>query len=90
LFFNKKNTIGLLSHPLFLLVIGAIISSIIIPVYTNQWQNYQKELEIKSKLAEEISRSFFIQNFLHILFLIPMDMVLINRWNLLSLNQIKH
>jgi hypothetical protein len=29
----------------------------IIPVYTNQWQNYQKELEIKSMLAEEISTS---------------------------------
>jgi hypothetical protein len=55
--FNKKNIIRFLSHPLFLLVIGAIISSIIIPVYTNQWQNYQKELEIKSKLAEEISTS---------------------------------
>lgn len=47
----------MLSHPLFLLVIGAIISSMIIPVYTNQWQNYQKELEIKSMLAEEISTS---------------------------------
>ena len=57
MFFNKKNIIRFLSHPLFLLVIGAIISSIIIPVYTNQWQNYQKELEIKSKLAEEISTS---------------------------------
>jgi hypothetical protein len=55
--FNKKSIIRFLSHPLFLLVIGAIISSIIIPVYTNQWQNYQKELEIKSKLAEEISTS---------------------------------
>jgi hypothetical protein len=57
LFFNKKNIIKCLSHPLFLLVVGAIISSIIIPIYTNQWQNYQKELEIKSKLAEEISTS---------------------------------
>jgi hypothetical protein len=47
----------LLSHPLFLLIIGAVISSIIIPVYSNQWQNYQKELEIKSKLAEDISTS---------------------------------
>ena len=55
--FNTKNIIRFLSHPLFLLVIGAIISSIIIPIYTNQWQNYQKELEIKSKLAEEISTS---------------------------------
>jgi hypothetical protein len=55
--FNKKNILRFFSHPLFLLVIGAIISSMIIPVYTNQWQNYQKELEIKSMLAEEISTS---------------------------------
>ena len=49
------NTISkVLSHPILLLVTGAIISSLIIPYYTKSWQDYQKELEIKSEIARSI------------------------------------
>jgi hypothetical protein len=45
------------SHPLVLLIAGAIISSIAIPYYTRQWQDHQKELELKTDLAEKLSRA---------------------------------
>lgn len=46
-----------LSHPLILLLIGAFISSILVPSLTRQWQNHEKELEMKSGLVEEITNS---------------------------------
>ena len=49
-----KNT---LSHPFVLLIIGAGISGLLIPHITNQWQNHQKELELKTDLASEISKA---------------------------------
>ncbi|MGE5705668.1 MAG: hypothetical protein ACM3XP_02995 [Nitrososphaerales archaeon] len=47
----------LLSHPFSLLIVGAIISSLIIPYYTKSWQDYQKELEIKSTIISSISKA---------------------------------
>ena len=49
-----KNT---LSHPFVLLMIGAGISGLLVPHITNQWQNHQKELELKTDLASEISKA---------------------------------
>ena len=40
-----------------LLIMGAIISSLLIPYYTRQWQDYQKELELKTDIAGEISKA---------------------------------
>ncbi len=48
---------NLFSHPFILLILGAIISSIVIPQYTNQWQNYQKEIELKTNLANDINKA---------------------------------
>jgi hypothetical protein len=48
----------LVSNPLLLLVAGGIISGLLIPYITNQWQNHQKELEIKTDLVGRISESF--------------------------------
>jgi hypothetical protein len=45
------------SHPLVLLIVGAIISSILIPWFTRGWQNYQQELEIKKELVGDISEA---------------------------------
>jgi len=45
-----------MSHPFLLLVAGTIVSSIIIPDFTRQWQNNQKQLELKTNLADEIRR----------------------------------
>jgi len=48
---------GLLVHPLLLLIVGALLSSLLIPSITQRWQNHQKELEIKTNLASQISES---------------------------------
>lgn len=46
-----------LSHPLLLLLVGAIISSYLIPALTRRWQDHQKELELRTTLVGEISES---------------------------------
>jgi hypothetical protein len=46
-----------MSHPFLLLVAGTIVSSIIIPDFTRQWQNNQKQLELKTNLADEINKA---------------------------------
>ncbi len=46
-----------LSHPLLLLVVGALLSSYIIPSITRKWQERQKELELKTNLVKEISQA---------------------------------
>lgn len=54
---NRKKIYSSLHHPLLLLIIGALISSYIIPFYTRAWQDHQKELELKTDLVGEISNS---------------------------------
>jgi hypothetical protein len=49
---------NILSNPLLLLVVGGTISGLLIPYITTQWQNHQKELEIKTDLLRRISGSF--------------------------------
>ena len=46
-----------LSHLLVLLLIGASISSYLIPAFTRRWQDHQKELELKTSLISQISES---------------------------------
>jgi hypothetical protein len=52
---SKGAILKSLSHPLLLLIVGAIITSLIIPNFTRQWQDHQKELELKTNLVSEIS-----------------------------------
>jgi hypothetical protein len=48
----------LLSNPFLLLIVGAIVSSLVIPSITSKWQdNHQKELEIKTDLVGRISQA---------------------------------
>lgn len=54
---TKTQIAKALAHPFMLLIIGAIISSLLIPYYTRQWQDYQKELELKTDIAGEISKA---------------------------------
>ncbi len=49
--------VALLSHPLFLLVVGAILSRLFIPWITRRWQHTQKELELKTELVADISEA---------------------------------
>src|SRR5262245_57180663 len=51
---NYKKYYEALQHPLLLLLVGALISSWIIPSFTRQWQDHQKELELKSDLVGKI------------------------------------
>jgi len=43
------------THPLVILIVGAMISSLLIPRITKRWQDHQKELEIKINLITKIS-----------------------------------
>jgi hypothetical protein len=54
---SKERLKTVSSNPMLLLIVGAIISSIIIPSYTRQWQDHQKELELKTNLADEINKA---------------------------------
>jgi hypothetical protein len=40
---------------MFLLLLGATISGLLIPSITQRWQNHQKELDVKSRLVGETS-----------------------------------
>jgi len=46
-----------LSHPLLLIIVGALISSYLIPALTRRWQDHWKELELKVSLLSRISKS---------------------------------
>jgi Divergent InlB B-repeat domain len=52
-------TARVLSHPLVLLLIGAAITSYVIPLLTRRWQEHQKELELKVDLVTQISDSVY-------------------------------
>ena len=49
--------LGVLKHPLFLLLAGTIIGSIVVPRITDQWQDRQKENDLKQSLLEQVSTS---------------------------------
>src|SRR2546423_1428624 len=67
---SLRSLVRALAHPLVLLLVGAAVSSYLIPSFTRRWQDHQKELELKSALASEISRSVtdFVLNvqFVHV------------------------
>jgi hypothetical protein len=54
---KEINFKDLFSSQLFLLIVGAIISSLLIPWFFQIWQNQQTELEIKTNLISKISES---------------------------------
>lgn len=46
-----------LKHPLVLVVLGGVFTALLIPQVTREWQDRQREQEIKQSLLEEISTS---------------------------------
>jgi hypothetical protein len=46
-----------LKHPLLLLLVTALISNYLIPRITRRWQDYQKEIELKTTIVSEISEA---------------------------------
>jgi hypothetical protein len=49
--------VQVLRHPLFIAVAAAVLGSILIPQITREWQDRQKENDLKQSLLEEISTS---------------------------------
>lgn len=49
--------VELLKHPLTVLLVGALISGLLIPAFTQRWQNHRKALEIKTELVSDLSKS---------------------------------
>jgi hypothetical protein len=46
-----------LAHPLTLLIVGALLSSLLIPSWTKQWQDRQSELQVKIDLINQLNSS---------------------------------
>ena len=44
-----------LGHPLVVLAIGAVLTGLLIPQFTQRWQDQRKALEIKADLIERVS-----------------------------------
>jgi hypothetical protein len=53
----KIEVYQLLKHPVFLLLMTALVSSYLIPKITKRWQDHQKEMELKTSFVSEISES---------------------------------
>lgn len=53
----RAKTSAFLQHPLTLLLIGAVLSSYLIPSWTRQWQNQQAELGTKVEIVNSVDRS---------------------------------
>lgn len=54
---KKDNPFEFFQHPLVILLVGSIISGVLIPFFTKNWQNHQKSLDIKNDLVTEISKT---------------------------------
>lgn len=54
---KKRSLLGVLSHPLVTLIVGAVLTSLLIPTLTRQWQDHQKELEVKTALVTDINEA---------------------------------
>lgn len=59
-----------LSHPLVLLFFGALLSGLLIPFITRNWQDRAKSLEIKTELVSELSEAtmgmLMVTQFVHL------------------------
>src|SRR5689334_1621263 len=56
-YLRKDHIKRVISHPFLILILGAIISSLIFPYFTRQWQDNQKQLELKTALADDINKA---------------------------------
>jgi hypothetical protein len=46
---------GFLKHPLLILLVGASISALFVPVFTRRWQDHQRALDIQTSLVEQMA-----------------------------------
>jgi hypothetical protein len=52
---EQRGVAGWLRHPLVVALVSALIASILIPLFTRQWQDRQKELDLKRDLVQQIA-----------------------------------
>lgn len=52
-----RRSLSLFAHPLVLLLVGVLVTSVLVPRFTRQWQNRDKELDVKTTLVADISES---------------------------------
>ncbi len=45
----------MLSHPLTLLLVGGVLTSLVVPGVTRSWQDHEKALAVKSALVEDLT-----------------------------------
>jgi hypothetical protein len=66
---SRRATAGrILSHPLLLLSLGALISTLIVPSLTQRWQDHQRALDVQTALVADISEAS--ETFLQRLFIV--------------------
>jgi hypothetical protein len=54
---DRGRIAGWLAHPLVVAALSALLASVLIPLFTRQWQDRQKELDLKRSLVESIAGS---------------------------------
>lgn len=54
---DRGRVAGWLAHPLVVTAVSALLASVLIPLFTRQWQDRQKELDLKRNLVETIAGS---------------------------------
>ncbi|MGB9168744.1 MAG: hypothetical protein WCB31_07455 [Nitrososphaeraceae archaeon] len=68
--FKENSFKEILSNQFLLLIVGGILTGLLIPYITTQWQNHEKELEIKtglvSKISEHVTRMLMAIQFVEV------------------------
>jgi hypothetical protein len=47
----------LLGHPLLILLVGALISALVVPMLTRRWQDHQRALDVQTTLVSDMTES---------------------------------
>jgi tagatose-1,6-bisphosphate aldolase non-catalytic subunit AgaZ/GatZ len=46
-----------LGHPLFLLLVGGVISALLVPMLTQRWQDHQRALDVQTSLVADMTQT---------------------------------
>jgi hypothetical protein len=54
---SREEIAAFFAHPVILLIIGALLSGLLFPIFTNRWQIHQKGIEIRVNLIGRMSQT---------------------------------
>jgi hypothetical protein len=54
---SKEEIAAFFAHPVIILIIGALLSGLLFPIFTNRWQIHQKGIEIRINLIGRMSQT---------------------------------